>query len=250
LNGDNYIEYLLSNGVKEIDLINLNIHRGLCAVLLIFILMGCSKPQEDMALIPEGEFIMGSNQEKDEGPERMVFLRSFYIDKFEVTNANYSKFVKETRHREPKEWLVYGYREDKKDHPVIFVSLSDAVEYCKWMGKRLPTEDEWEKAARGSDGHIYPWGNKFESERANTSLSGIVGTTKVGLYKWGSSPYGVYDMAGNVWEWTNSDYNEKAKVVRGGSWGLSHRFARTFTRIGYKPDMRINNLGFRCAKDK
>ncbi len=236
--------------IKEINLTHLNIYIELSIALLICILISCSKLPEDMVLIPGGEFIMGSNKEKDEGPERRVFLKPFYIDKFEITNANYKQFVKETKHREPKDWMIYGYREDKKDHPVVFVSLGDATEYCKWMKKRLPIEEEWEKAARGPDGSIYPWGNKFEQERANTSLSGIVGTTKAGLYKGGSSPYGVYDMAGNVWEWTDSDYIEKTKVVKGGSWGLSHRFARTFTRIGYKPDTKINNLGFRCAKDK
>lgn len=220
-------------------------------LLTIFTLCGCSKQPEDMALIPEGEFIMGSNMEaQSEGPEKKVFLKAFFIDKSEVTNETYRQFVKETNHREPKNWTIYGYREEEKDYPVIFVDYADAAAYCKWTKKRLPTEEEWEKAARGTDGRIYPWGNEFDSSKANTSLSGIVGTTKVGTYDNGKSPYGIYDMAGNVWEWTDSHYNESRKVVRGGSWGLSHRFARAFTRIGYEPDTRINNLGFRCAKDK
>lgn len=220
-------------------------------LLGILTLSGCGKPPENMALVAEGDFIMGSNiGEQDERPEKKVFLKAFYMDRFEVTNQAYRKFVAETKHREPKNWAVYGYREEEKDMPAIFVDYNDALEYCKWASKRLPTEEEWEKAARGVDGRTYPWGNEFDSSRANTSLSGMVGTIKVGVYENGKSPYGIYDMAGNVWEWTSSNYDEERKVVRGGSWGLSHRFARTFTRTGYKPTARINNLGFRCAKDK
>jgi formylglycine-generating enzyme required for sulfatase activity len=205
-----------------------------------------------MVQVPEGEFIMGSGLgEPDEGPERKVALRSFYIDRFEVTQGEYRRFVKEKGHREPLDWVIHGYREERAGHPVVFVSLDDARQYCRWDGgKRLPTEQEWEKAARGTDGRIYPWGDKFEPESANTSLSGLVGTAVVGSYEAGVSPYGVHDMAGNVWEWTSSDYKEGRKVVKGGSWGLSHRVARTFARIGYMPEIRVNNLGFRCVKDK
>jgi len=233
-------------------LIQLNIHRASAILWLIaiFTLSGCNRLHKDMALVPEGEFIMGSNMgEQDEGPERKLSLNAFYIDIFEVTNEQYRQFIKQTKHREPIDWMVYGYPENKKDHPIVFVSFDDASEYCKWQGKRLPTKEEWEKAARGTDGRIYTWGNEFDSSKTNTSLSGIVGTTKIGAYENGKSPYGLYAMAGNVWEWTNSDYDEKRKVVKGGSWGLSHRFAQTFIRIGYKPNTRINNLGFRCAKE-
>lgn len=225
---------------------------SLAFIGLIFIsILGCAKSAEDMALVPKGEFIMGSSAgENDEYPERKLSLEAFYIDKFEVTNEAYKQFVTKTKHREPKNWAVYGYKDEEKDYPVVFVDYSDASGYCKWANKRLPTEEEWEKAARGTDGRIYPWGNEFDSNKANTSLSGIIGAAKVGAYENGKSPYGIYDMAGNVWEWTNSNYDEKRKAVKGGSWGLSHRFARTFTIIGYKPDARINNLGFRCAKDK
>ncbi len=221
------------------------------AVLLCMALSGCERVPEDMVHVPGGEFIMGSSLgEEDERPERKVYLKGFYIDRYEVTNAQYRRFVKETGHPAPPHWLVYGYPEDKENHPVVFVSFDDATAYCRWAGKRLPTEEEWEKAARGTDGRIYPWGNEFSRDRANTSLSGIVGTTPVGTYTEGKSPYGAYDMAGNVWEWTSSDYDEHSKVVRGGSWGLTHRFARTFFRVGYPPETRINNLGFRCAKDE
>ena len=203
-----------------------------------------------MALVPSGEFIMGSDKSSpDEGPERRVNLRAFAMDFTEVTRADYKRFVKEADHRRPKDWVLYGWREELADHPVVFVSLGDARSYCKWAGKRLPTEDEWEKAARGIGGNIYPWGSDFDPARANTSLTGIVGTTQVKDFEEGKSPYGLYDMAGNVWEWTDSDFSETSKVVRGGSWGLTHRFARAFTRIGYAPDTRTNNLGFRCARD-
>lgn len=219
-------------------------------LIAVFILPGCNRLPQGMALVPEGEFIMGTNMgEQDEGPERKIYLKPFYIDTFETTNEQYRQFIKQTNHKEPANWMVYGYQEDKKEHPVVFVSFDDASVYCKWQGKRLPTEEEWEKASRGTDGRTYPWGNEFDPSKANTSLAGIVGTTKVNTYENDKSPYGLYNMIGNVWEWTNSNYDDKRKVVRGGSWGLSHRFARTFTRVGYKPETRINNIGFRCAKD-
>lgn len=222
-------------------------------ILFFFIVVtvvGCGSGNDGMVLVEEGEFAMGSDSsEVDEGPMRLVFVDSFYMDINEVTNADYKVFTEETKHKIPKDWRIYGYKKAKTDHPVTFVSQGDAESYCSWKGRRLPTEREWEKAARGVDGLIYPWGNKFERGNANTGLSGIVGVTSVGKFEAGKSPYGIMDMAGNVWEWTVSDYNEKTTVVRGGSWGLSHRFARTFTRLGYNPDSKVNNIGFRCVKD-
>jgi len=221
-----------------------------CLLILFFVAViwinGCSKGPENMVKVPEGPFIMGDNLN---GQGKRIFLKAFYIDKHEVTNGEYKIFVEKTGYRKPTNWIVYGYKEELKDHPVVYVSFKDASAYCKWAGKRLPTEAEWEKAARGTDGRIYPWGNKFEKDRANTSLSGIVGTTRVGSYKKGVSPYGAYDMAGNVWEWTTSDSEGNTKIVKGGSWGLSHRFAKTFARLALPPDKRLNNVGFRCVKD-
>ena len=210
-------------------------------------MLGCNRKPQNMVVVPEGEFMKG---EPGSGSEKKIFLKVFYIDKFEVTNKEYKQFVDKTKHREPKDWALYGYREELNDYPVVYVSFEDASEYCKWSGKRLPTEDEWEKAARGTDARIYPWGNEFEKDKSNTSLSGIVETTKVGTYKEGKSPFGLYDMAGNVWEWTSSGYENNKMSVKGGSWGISHQFAKTFARSGYDQDTRINNLGFRCARDK
>lgn len=212
--------------------------------------VGCGSNTDGMAFVEEGEFAMGSDSsETDEGPMRVVFVESFYMDINEVTNADYRIFTEETKYKIPKDWRIYGYKAAKADYPVTFVSRTDAESYCGWAGKRVPTEVEWEKAARGVDGFVYPWGNDFDRANANTGLSGIIGTTSVGRYETGKSPYGISDMAGNVWEWTLSDYNEKTVVVRGGSWGLSHRFARTFTRLGYNPDSKVNNIGIRCVKD-
>ncbi len=229
----------------------LNIVRSVFILLLCVAVFSCSKVPESMVFIEEGDFIMGvDGGETDEGPKRTIALRAFYIDKFEVTNAEYKEFIKATKRSQPKQWVLNGYREDMASHPVIFVSFDEASEYCGRIGKRLPTEDEWEKAARGTDGRVYPWGDDFGKGKANTSLSGVVGTALVGSYPEGVSPYGLMDMAGNVWEWTSSDFSDKLKVVRGGSWGLTHRFARTFSRVGYSTQSKINNLGFRCAKDK
>ena len=234
------------------------------------VLLSCSKDRapriEGMVYIPPGEFIMGSEEVdteglgkefglrkeryyEDETPMRRVFLEGYYIDTYEVTNAQYKKYLDETGYTPPPTWENGTFPDGEADHPVTYVTWYEAHAYCKWAGKRLPTEAEWEKAARGTDGRRYPWGDEFSGDRANTSLSGIVGTTPVGRYETGKSPYGIYDMAGNVWEWTSSDFDEKTKVVRGGSWGLTHRFAQTFFRVGYSPRTTINNLGFRCAKD-
>ena len=225
------------------------VKKSLIIFAAMFALFACAKGGPDMAFVPEGEFQMGSPLgTKDELSEK-VFVKAFYIDKHEVTNGRYKAFVDASKRQRPKDWDAYGYSEERKDYPVVLVSFDDAVEFCKWDGKRLPIEEEWEKAARGTDGRIYPWGNAFDKDKANTSLSGVIGVTKAGRYEAGKSPYGVYDMAGNVWEWTGTDFDERGKAVRGGSWGLTHRFATTFSRVGYIPVTKINNLGFRCVKD-
>jgi formylglycine-generating enzyme required for sulfatase activity len=229
------------------------------------------KGDVEMVYIPAGKFIMGSDERMpDETPSHEVYVKAFYIDKYEVTNGRYEKFVKETGHRKPLHWVTGTYPEGKGNHPVVFVSWFDAFDYCKWTGKRLPAESEWEKAARGADGRKLPWGNYMDSEKANMPISEIGDTTPVGSYEAGKSPYGLYDMAGNVYEWVEEWYylypgslakgkdyekyaGKKNKILKGGSWydclayscGLS---AFTFNRAFFDPTIRNNSFGFRCVK--
>jgi formylglycine-generating enzyme required for sulfatase activity len=233
--------------------------------------------EPEMILIPAGEFLMGSDPKKDkdaldrEQPQHSLYLPDYYIARTPVTNAQYAAFAqtREEQWTQPK---------GEEDHPVINVSWYDAIEYCQWLsevtGKSyyLPSEAEWEKAARGTDGRIYPWGDEWDESRCNTWKGGKGGTTPVGAYPQGVSPYGCLDMAGNVWEWTRSLWGrdwEKPKfkypydpqdgrenleasgefrVVRGGSWRFSRNFARCAFRFWYGPDGRGSILGFRlCA---
>jgi len=235
-----------------------------------------------MVYIPAGEFIMGTDRGfmeefsreygvrkgkffEDAEPAKKIFLKAFYIDKYEVTNREYKKFIDATGYPPPPTWRGNMYPEGKGDHPVTNVTWFDAHAYCKWAGKRLPTEAEWEKAARGPDGNIYPWGNKYGSEKAN--LNNIEITAPVGSYKEDRSYYGVYDMAGNVTEWVddwyqpypwskarNKDFGKRYKVLRGGSGGslghynLTRIFATTFFRQYGNPYEAADDGGFRCAR--
>ena len=220
-----------------------------------------------MVLIPGGEFIMGSNERwDDEAPEYIESVEKFYIDAYEVTNAEYEKFTYDTKREVPYHWSNGKVPKNKKNHPVIYVNWYDAEGYCKWEGKRLPTEQEWEKAARGESGNIYPWGNTWTIDKSNHPYKGSTGTEPVGSYPNGTSPYGLYDMSGNVWEWVDSfylphpgnninrgEYGTDKRVLKGGSWfdclsygcGLS---APTFNRSFFTPEVRNNSFGFRCAK--
>jgi len=227
-----------------------------------------------MVKVPGGIFIMGTNSRlADEGPEHTVTISEFMIDVYEVTNHQYMKFINATNRRSPKHFRNRTYPNGKADHPVTFVSWYDANDYCKWAGKRLPTDDEWEKAARGPDGQIFPWGNEFETRRANTpqrwkelKLEGD--TSPVGAFKLGASYYGAHDMSGNVWEWTsswykrypgnkdltNENYGEKYKTLKGGSyWDCSFyqcgMSAPVYNRSFFIRTSKNNSFGFRCAAD-
>ena len=195
---------------------------------------------KEMVRVPAGEFLYGDKKEK-------VNLPEFWIDKTPVTNAEYVHFVTETKREPLQHWKGKTPPKNIADHPVTYVSWQDAVAYAEWAGKRLPTEQEWEKAARGTDGREYPWG-KWENGCCNSSEAGVGGTTPVGKYSpQGDSPYGCVDMAGNVWEWTASDHESGGKVLRGGSWNSSQDDARAAFRGGSNPDVRRNDFGFRCV---
>jgi len=228
------------------------------------------KAPKDMALIPAGEFIMGTDDWwPKSGPEHKKYLPDYYMDLYEVTNAKYKIFVQATGHRLPDDWVKSNndIPEGMGDYPVVFVSWQDANDYCEWAGKRLPTEYEWEKAARGTDGRVFPWGDEFDKDKGNTPQHGLGKTMKVGSFENGKSPYGLYDMAGNVFEWTASWYKaypgnthkdpnegEMYRVVKGGSWydctyyrcGIS---APTYNRIFFHPMTKNFSFGFRCVQD-
>ncbi|MBI5427173.1 MAG: formylglycine-generating enzyme family protein [Nitrospinae bacterium] len=222
----------------------------------------------NMASVPAGEFIMGSNERwDDESPEYVERTKSFYIDLYEVTNEDYRKFVDAARREPPYHWPNGAIPKGREKHPVVYVNWFDANDYCKWAGKRLPTEEEWEKAARGEDGFVYPWGNEWVLDKSNNPYKHSTGTEPVGSYPAGRSPYGLHDMSGNVWEWVDSyylphpgntthraEYGKDKRLLKGGSWfdclsygcGLS---APTFNRSFFTPEVRNNSFGFRCAKD-
>lgn len=197
-----------------------------------------------MVPIPAGSFLMG--KEKAE-----VELSGFVIAKYPTTNREYAQFTENTGHRTPK-WPSAGYPEQLAEHPVVNVSFEDALAYADWLGARLPSEAEWEKAARGSDGRLYPWGNDFEPHRCNTSEAGTDGTRPVDAHPDGASMYGVLDMSGNVWEWTTTLFEpgEPWRVLKGGAWDYKgFKDARCSSRVYFAPDFRNNAIGFRCCWD-
>jgi formylglycine-generating enzyme required for sulfatase activity len=222
--------------------------------------------------VPAGSFLMGSDPARgrigaydNEQPQHTVTLPDYDIARYPVTVAEYGCFVR-TGQREPNDWQT---QLGKLDHPVVRVSWHDAVAYAAWLSERtgerwwLPTEAEWEKAARGTDGQIYPWGDAFDTTRCNTSESGKSGTTPVGTYPAGASPYGAQDLAGNVWEWTGSRYlsypyttsfgredlkSTGSRVLRGGSWVNDARKARAAYRVNLQPWLFSEHLGFRVVR--
>ncbi len=241
----------------------------------------------EMVYVPAGKFIMGSSEEEietafqdcqerigdtcqhrwfeAEGPKRTVDLEAFWIDRTEVTNAQYKLFLEANPdHPAPyldEEWAApYNwdqttrtYPEGRANHPVVMATWYDADAYCRWRQARLPTEAEWEKAARGTDGRKYPWGDEFDKNRCNIMDSGLKDSTPVGDYSpQGDSPYGLADMAGNVWECVADNYQGMTtrKVLRGGSWTSSPTSARTARRFYFELVNRNDNIGFRCARSE
>jgi formylglycine-generating enzyme required for sulfatase activity len=219
----------------------------------------------EMVFVPAGEFLMGSADSDtlardDEKPQHTVYVEAFWVDKYEVTNAQYRKCVAAGACRPSAFASDDQFNGDQQ--PVVGVSWDDAAAYCRWVGGRLPTEAEWEKAARGTEGRTYPWGGEWDRSKANTAEGGPGKTTTVGSYPAGVSPYRCLDMAGNAFEWTRSVYKNypyqagdgreypkqrEACVLRGGAWdGIQHS-ARCAYRIGHFPVNRDTYLGFRVV---
>lgn len=227
---------------------------------------------EEMILIPAGPFIRGTEKGGfDEQPQRTIALGGFLIDKFEVTNSQYAAFVAATGHRKagpPARYAKNMGRMRGINHPVVYVSWHDAQDYCAWKGKRLPTEAEWEKAMRGINGRLWPWGNVEVASAANWARvdDGFEVTAPVGTFKSDESPFGVRDGAGNVMEWVDDWYQENAyreaaesdprspehgtyKVLRGAGYTSSGSDLRITSRSKMVPDFRDETIGFRCAQD-
>ena len=227
----------------------------------------------EMVRIPEGEFIMGSpDGSSNEKPQHTVYLDAFEIAKYPLTNLQYRVFLDmNPDHPKPPGWRKRTYPAGKDHHPVVGISWGEATACAAWLSRdtgrefRLPTEAEWEKAARGTDGRRYPWGNEFDSGRCNTEEGSTGNTTPVDAYATGASPYGVMDMAGNVWEWCadwyDSAYYEKdenrnpggpekgeSRVARGGSWRLLQDNARCSYRSDSPPGLRSPNIGVRFSR--
>lgn len=266
------------------------------ALLLITALAACSQKEPatapvadpntpaEMVLVPAGEFIMGSDDIDTSGkseefgfnepwflpehPQRKLNLNAYYFDLYEVSNGKYKAYLMGTGRvvRNELVKLLDPLQLRVNEHPVRHVTWYDADHYCRSVGKRLPTEAEWEKAARGISGHSFPWGNEWHPEFANAGGQ-TAQVAPVGSFPLGRSPYGVFDMAGNVMEWVNDwydaypgadyqspKYGQQNKVARGGSWGgighyvIPHYFRGAY-RYDFPPDGKYNDIGFRCAQD-
>jgi len=243
--------------------------------------------QPPMVRVPGGTYLIG----RDDGPENeqpvhMVRVKAFYIDKYEVTNRMYLAFVRDTGYPLPYRWLpdstLYGkddrlpFPQEMANLPVTWISWHDAAAYAKWRGCRLPTEVEWEIAARCSSAFAYPWGNEPMPRSGETpaNVAGDAdryasGPAPVGSFPAGRSCWGVEDMAGNVWEWVADWYLPSAyrsapqegfatavndslfgqRAIRGGSWFDPSEYARSTARTGFDPSFTSDIIGFRCARD-
>ena len=253
----------------------MNISTFISSMLIPSILMAASpalsQDPDNMVMIPRGEFTMGSQEHKDEAPHNVV-TDAYYIDKYEVSNRDYKEFMKATGHPAPAYWD--DPRLSKPEQPVVGVNWYDGSAFCEWKGKRLPTEAEWERAAKGPEGHgHYPWGHTLDETKANYGQN-VGMTTAVDSYPAGVSGYGVYNMAGNVFEWVSDWYDPgyfnvspalnpqgpatglnfanqgPVKVLKGGSWLAPASSLHSSHRFWNQPENNSYGvgLGFRCAK--
>ena len=199
-----------------------------------------------------------------ERPRHQIKVNPFFMDRYEVTCEEYARFIDATGHRAPSDWKGKRYPQDAARKPVTGVDWHDASSYAKWAGKRLPTEVEWEFAARGKDGRLYPWGNEWRMNAANADVTSRQKMLDVGTLLEGASPFGVFDLLGNAWEWTVSDMqaypggnlpatvSQDYKIIRGGSWKDDRKSGASTTYRGYlrasgSPDYSVT--GFRCVND-
>ncbi len=229
--------------------------------------------REEMVFVPPGTFVQGTSRGGfNERPERLVTLEGFWIDRYEVTNHHYRAFVEQTGHREPGPPSRYAKRLAQlrgPNQPVAYVSWHDARTYCEWNGKRLPREAEWEKAMRGIDGRLWPWGNSPRIHTANLGggEDGYEATSPVGSFPLDRSPFGVHDGFGNLMEWTENWYEEQArppgepgeaafadrggyKTLRGAGYTSHGNDLRITARSFMVPDFRDETIGFRCASSE
>jgi len=231
---------------------------------------GAPTPPDNMVYVPAGDFTMGTDNSDSDGPDvplnnnderpmHTATTRAFFIDKTPVTNAQYKKFCDATHYPVPPQWENGTFPDGQDNYPVVRVSYYEAVAYAKWVGKRLPTEIEWEKAARGTDGRRFPWGDDWDESKV---VSGMDGPIAVGQRPDGASPYGALDMSGNVNCWTSSwfeaypgaplilpSFGEKFKVVRGGPFMGGQNMFQTFYRSVCRPTSKTEWIGIRCVED-
>ena len=222
----------------------------------------------DWVEIPAGEFLMGSNPIElitsypDESPEHQIDLEEFFISAKPITNAQYERFVASTGYKKPGHWIGGVVPQKKKEHPVTYIDWNDANAFANWCGASLPSEAQWEKSARGSDGRLFPWGDEEPTNEDANFGNSIGDTTEVGIHESGASIFGVLDLAGNVWEWTSSIHREYpynssdgredvnlwgARVVRGGNYLSAAKNIRCADRHSIYPSARDIYIGFRVA---